>query len=1142
MPKPINKKINKKPLLPEFLYVLVVFIAFFLLSFRKIFGIKGILGHNWDWSFPAIDVLFKKIDLLSRYAWWDFDLGSPLNLTLSQIGPNTVVKSLAFIFPPKVVIIILLFLVTLTAFFSFKKLLDFLNQKNFLNYLPALLFAFSPFLFSDIIGGSWYMWVSYAASPLFFLNLVKFSQEGKVKYLLGFLVTSVFVIASLQHFFLIELITFAYLIFQLFFNKDKELNLKKVILCWISAQTLLIVFNLYWLLPFFFSFGDFVKSSSAASFAGSFESVRYSTQNLLSIASLTGYLDRNLYYFVLNEGLVAFMSLAVFAIWGSIISFFIWGKKEAKIKASAWGIILFLLVLIVKGGNDPLEELTMWIYNHFPLMKLYRSPQHLMFTVAFIIPVLFSFSLDFCCQKFAKYQKLILSGFVLCLFFWLSGWWFNGDMGHTILKNQKKDYVDFYELSPLISEVYHQNETSKEDNRLFFLPASNSPAYLANEYQNLAQGGQPEYMYLKNPTFTLENIFFAKEIHNAFCHNLKINYFNYLSLFSVKQVALRADIYPLYSQIDPNKCWDLMKVKSSLDNVKELKQTAGDKNTALYEVNNENFLPLIYIPEKIIETPGDKKDLREITDFKNYQIKSAIYLSKENKDLTQLKPQSNEIFVRAEIENQFLEEESAVIFFKLQSIYSPYAQWQPGSFIYNWLLKRETIQENSLTDSPKDLFQVKIHNAAKRISETVKFFNRQLVGDDLKNEIQTQERYRQKMLECLELLDKIKKDDSQSFQSLSNDFYAAIKNHQETTRQLSLPVENKIEYESIFNELSSKLEESRLKHDFHSLKYHFEVEKEGQYQLFLKTDYLDGQLPIIKEIILDGQSLALEEKEWDFRDWQGLLSLNLNKGQHQLILSLEEGPNLLLGENWQQQENSSLKKVFFQGLNNYQPDALYQLSFDYTAYQSNAGFYLTQDYGYKDKDGKLYPLIVRSLIQTQLNEFKHQIIFIKALSFATPAQLSFFSQSMNGISNQASFKNIKMERVFEPMIVLKKNLDENQELIGNKKPIVSFTKINPTKYQVQIQGAMAPFNLILNQNFNHNWKIYFADSKKMIEEKNHWLANGYANGWLVNPGQDKDFNLTIEYYPQRFFYIGLGIAGLIILTLLTLVIYSLVRH
>ena len=1134
MSKKINKIINKKPLLPEFFYAFVAFIAFFFLSFRRIFGIKGILGHNWDWSFPAIDVLLKKIDLISRYAWWDFDLGIPLNLNLSQIGPNTIIKFLAFIFPSKAVIITLLFLVTLAAFFFFKKLLDFLNQKSFLNYLPALLFAFSPFLFSDIIGGSWYMWISYAVSPLFFLNLVKFSQESKIKYLLGFLLTSIFVIASLQHLLLIELIVFAYLIFQLFINK--ELNVKKVILRWFLAQVILVFCNLYWLLPFFSSFADFVKDSSAVSFAGAFDSVRYSTQNLLSIASLTGYLNRNLYYYALNQGLVAFMSLAVFTIWGSIIGFFIWGKKEARIKASVWGIILFLLVLIVKGGNDPLGELTMWIYNHFPLMKLYRSPQHLIFVAAFIIPILFSFSLDFCYQKFVKYQKLILSGFVLCLFFWLSGWWVNGDIGHEALKNKKRDYVDFYQLSPLISEVYKQNETSQDNYRIFFLPSSKSPAYLPNEYQNLAQGGQPEYMYLKNPTFTLENIFFAKDIHDSFCHNLKINYLNYLSLFSVKQMVLRADVYPLYSQIDPNRCWDLTKIKNYLDGTQGSKQIAGDKNTALYEINKENFLPLIYIPEKIIEASGDKKDLREITDFKDYQIKSAIYLGKENKDLTQFKPQSDEIFIKPEIENPFMEEESAITALKLQSIYSPYVQWQPGSFIYEWLLKREANQEKSLIGKDKDSFQVKIVNAAKRISETVKFFNRQLIDDDLKSEEQTKERYRQKMLECLSLLEKIKKNDPESFQNLSNDFYAGVENHRGKIRQLSLPVKSKIEYENIFNELSNKLGELSFKHDFHFLKYNFEISEDGQYQLFLKADYLDGQLPIIKEILLDNQILTLEEKELDFKDWQGLLSLNLNKGKHQLILSLEEGPNLLQ-ENWQQQKDSTLEKVLFQGLTNYQPDALYQLSFDYTAYQSNAGFYLTQDYGYKDKDGNLSPLIIKSLPQTQLNEFKNKVIIIKALSSTTPAQLSFFAQSMNGVSNQASFKNIKMERVFEPMIFLTKNLINNQELRKNQREEVSFIKINPTKYQVKIKGASKSFNLIFNQNFNKGWKLYINGSKKSFEENKHWLANGYANAWQVdssdlNGSQNDD--LILEYFPQKIYNNGLALSGLIILTVLVL--------
>jgi len=1133
MPKWFNKDNQDK----QSLIFVGFFVGLFLISFRKIFSIKGILGHNWDWPFPSLDFLFKKIDLWSRFAWWDFNLGLPLSLNLSQLAPNTFVKMLAFIFSPKAVILVLIFLICLTALLSFKKFLDFINKKNFLNFLPAFLYAFSPFLFNDIIGGSWYMWVSYAVAPLFFLNLVKFIEKGKMKFLFGFLIVSIFAIVSLQHFLLIEVITLGYFLFQ--FLNHYKINFKKFLQRYFLAQLVLGIFNLYWLLPFFYSFGGFVKGVSQTSFAGAFESVRFSTQNLLSIASLVAYFDRNIYYYSLTKPLAALMTLAVFLIWVSIISFFIWGEKKDKIKASAWLIILFLLALLIKGGNEPLGGLTMWIYNHFPLMRLYRSPQHLMFVAAFIIPVLVSFSLNSFYQKF-RYKKLIFTGFVICLFFWLAGWWVNGDLGHTILKNQRKDYVDFYQLSPGISEIYRQNEKANSDYRVFFLPPVFSPAYLPNEYQNLAQGGQPEYNYFKNSTFTSEDIFFAKEIQNAFCHNLKINYLNYLSLFSVKQLVLRADISPLYDQLSANNCWDLGKIKSILDVYSGLNHFFEDKYTTAYQVADEKFLPYFYIPEKIIEDNGDIQDLKEIVDFKDYQIKSGIYFAKKNEDISQFKPLGDEIFVKAKLENQFLEEESAVNALKLQAVSFPYVQLKAGAFLYDFLLKRETIQEKSLGNSEKELFQTKIFNGAKRISEVVKFFNKELSGDDIVLEEQTRVRYRQKMEECLELLKKIKGNNQKLFQTLSNDFYVALKAQQNIVRQLALPATSKMKYEEVFDGLQKDLDNLKIQHDFQHLSYDFQIDSNDKYNLFLKTDYLGGQLPPIKEIQLDDKFLVLEEEEFDFTDWQLLSKLNLDKGKHQISLILEEGPNLL-GENWQKTKESSLENIFSQTINNYEPDGLYQLSFDYTALESNAGFYLIQDYGVKDQNGQLFPLIFKNLSQTKPSEFSHQDILIKAISLKKPAQISFFSQSMNGQSNQALFQNIKLVRVFEPIVVLKKTSNKDQTSII---PNISFVKINPTKYQVKIQGATQPFNLIFNQSFNRGWKVYAKGGKSQISEENHWLVNGYANAWQMNPqdlnGSQND-DLIVEYFPQRFFYIGLFISGMILVICLFYLTLSLIK-
>ena len=538
-------------------------------------------------------------------------------------------------------------------------------------------------------------------------------------------------------------------------------------------------------------------------------------------------------------------------------------------------------------------------------------------------------------------------------------------------------------------------------------------------------------------------------------------------------------------------------------------------------------MPYFYIPEKIIEANGDIQDLKEIVDFKDYQIKSGIYLDKKNKEINQFKPKSDEIFIKPKLENQFLEDESAVTALKLQAINYPYVQSKPGSFPYGFLLKRENIQEKSLKNRQKEFFQTKIFNATKRIAEVAKFFDQELSSSDLASEEQTRERYLQKMKECLELLKSSKENNPENFTTQANDFYIAIKAQQNMIRHSSLLGNIRIKYEEIFDNLEKELESLKFKHDFQRLNYQFEINNESEYQILLKTDYLGGQLPLIKEILLDNEPLSLEKKDLDFKDWQGLLNRYFSKGKHQLTLILEEGPNLF-GENWQKVKETPLENMISQTINNYEPDALYQLSFDYSAFESSVGFFFNQDYGLKDQNGQLAPLIIKILPQTKVNEFSHQDILIRAISFNTPAQISFFAQSMNGKSNQALFQNIKLVRVFEPMIVLKKSSGGDQTKIT---PNVSFTKINPTKYQVRIQGTTKPFNLVFNQSFNHGWRVYFKDSSKVVGEENHWLANGYANAWWIDPQGQSNLQLKVEYLPQKIYQWGLFLSAGIILFL-----------
>jgi hypothetical protein len=81
-------------------------------------------------------------------------------------------------------------------------------------------------------------------------------------------------------------------------------------------------------------------------------------------------------------------------------------------------------------------------------------------------------------------------------------------------------------------------------------------------------------------------------------------------------------------------------------------------------------------------------------------------------------------------------------------------------------------------------------------------------------------------------------------------------------------------------------------------------------------------------------------------------------------------------------------------------------------------------------------------------------------------------------------------------------------------------KINPTKYAVNI-NATNPFILVLGQSYNPNWQVYIDG---MPSNFKHYQVNGYQNAWYIN--KTGEYAVTIEYWPQEIFYIGLAISSL----------------
>lgn len=101
--------------------------------------------------------------------------------------------------------------------------------------------------------------------------------------------------------------------------------------------------------------------------------------------------------------------------------------------------------------------------------------------------------------------------------------------------------------------------------------------------------------------------------------------------------------------------------------------------------------------------------------------------------------------------------------------------------------------------------------------------------------------------------------------------------------------------------------------------------------------------------------------------------------------------------------------------------------------------------------------------------------------------------------------------------------------LAKRKPAVKFEKINPAKYFLRVT-SQRPFFLVFSESYHPYWRIYagrinwfkalFANS---LSNK-HLMAYGYANSWYIN--KTGEYNITLYFWPQSFFYLGLGILGL----------------
>ena len=133
--------------------------------------------------------------------------------------------------------------------------------------------------------------------------------------------------------------------------------------------------------------------------------------------------------------------------------------------------------------------------------------------------------------------------------------------------------------------------------------------------------------------------------------------------------------------------------------------------------------------------------------------------------------------------------------------------------------------------------------------------------------------------------------------------------------------------------------------------------------------------------------------------------------------------------------------------------------------------------------------------------------------FSKSVGIALISNSSGVTATENLFDKLEVYRLFDNPLVLQR-LAPPQESVDQTFPEMKFRKISPVKYEVEIEKATKPFFLIFSESFHPGWTI--------SSEGEHFMANGFANGWYIT--KLGDYKFTISFALQKIYYFSISVS------------------
>lgn len=1169
-----------------FLFIFAILLGYLLLPYYH--GGYFVLGQEGNIFLDFSIYLHNYL-----YTWQNNSTGF-INYSVNSFFPSILILYAIqnLVKNPQVLNFILVFSIYFFPFFIINRLCRYLHVPVIYSFLISLFYVFNPFT-SYFISSNLNLWnlSSLFTIPLMFLLILKYYDHNqKLFFICGFasLITAFNYLnpplIAINHIAILFSILFAALYWK---NRP---DIKSVIQKYGLVIASFFLFNLWWILSWFYFFGEInsgYSSSNALSWLHTkpFIPIIWKTFNLTTLMRYPPdpqYDNFNEFYTLLESPymlIIPFILLTILLL-----------KKGLKKYETFTLFVLLISAFFIKGTNGLFGKFYEYLIIHLPLFSIFKTPAEKWGVIfIFLLTLFFIF-------QFKKAKNTCFYFFLLILFavydIYISIPFLSSDFIPDIrfnniitVSHNFKDKPEYQSSRKIINE---EPETSRV---LAFPGSENYQVALAKEDGKFYTGMDPILHNLNKPFITAYNLNNASK--SLFDDISSESYFQLLGIYNLKKILINKDMYP----------WFGFQEK---ENIRELEQifdkylpSNKNKTIDIYDAG-QYFLPRFYIPDKVTYSPvNSSNELLDILKTGNYSLRSAAYLGIISQSITNQKTWVGNKIIKENSDSTVLigNLQSAIDMPKLKlgieglnprGVLFPYVRWRPYTLFYPFITQKEEKNKNTHLSDSKDMIEQRLFYAAKRISELekwVKTFNDKEYSSILKN-------YREEMTNALsDLKVLIGKGDVDtyplllkigvSFEAHQNRLLDVLNGSYSSNNHYQIDLAKKT-----FQELNKGIEEI-INRNYQLNEYHFTLEEGGSYEILGETAKINTSwqinkiLPnsIIKKI---GSAQVVPGEKY----WLSFGKVELSQGDHLFYFQSPPPINYFTG-NWEKIENKaevgknnkivSFKNtpLLYKEITNLQPGKVYALSYEYWIKGDSYKIYcreLKKDdteinqeiFQIPSNENKLTSILINKELTATAKWTKYKEQIETSADFKKLEIYIYPSYSAPELS-QIQLRNISLEEIIQPKMVLRKN---NFKKFFSP-PEIIFKKINPTKYLVDINNAADPYLLVFSESFHSGWKAYiskqdgkdqgkkaiaeyfggsikekpsdnsFIDRKsletfrlKPLSENSHIIINGYANSWYIQP-QDvnykSNYRIIIEYWPQKLFYFGMIFSCAIVL-------------